>query len=394
MSYFAPYLDETGIHMPTYSDWMEYLLTGYRQIFGTDVYLSEDAPDYQLLSLFAKAMDDATALSVDVYSSFNPNWATGVSLDRLLSINGIRRYSATCSTVVLALTGQAEAELPAGMLARDTAGNSWRIPARVSFDGNGTATATAVCTQAGAVNAAAGTINIIETPTSTWSTVTNPEDAIPGRATETDAAVRVRRAQSVGLPGRSILDGIHAALVNLPGVEHAAVLENFTGQTDANGLPAHSVCALVLGGSDAEIAKIVFGKKAPGIATHGNTSVTVEDAYKRENTVKFSRPVNTTVSVSVTLRALYGWNGSYMTDAIKQRITAYVEALGIGEDLVVSALWGEIFRASEGASPAFSVLSVTAQAGEGAATADTLAASYDAKFVTDTAHISITVEGA
>ena len=39
MSYFAPYLDETGLHLPTYADRMEALLSAYRAIFGADVNL-------------------------------------------------------------------------------------------------------------------------------------------------------------------------------------------------------------------------------------------------------------------------------------------------------------------------------------------------------------------
>ena len=36
MSYFAPYIDGTGIHMPTYEDRLEDLTEAYRTIFGID----------------------------------------------------------------------------------------------------------------------------------------------------------------------------------------------------------------------------------------------------------------------------------------------------------------------------------------------------------------------
>ena len=55
MAYFAPYIDGTGIHMPTYEERLEALTEAYRGIFGAGAGLSAAAPDYQLLSVFARA---------------------------------------------------------------------------------------------------------------------------------------------------------------------------------------------------------------------------------------------------------------------------------------------------------------------------------------------------
>ena len=51
MAYFAPYIDETGIHMPTYEDRLQDLCDKYRSIFGQDAVLDPAVPDYQLLSV-------------------------------------------------------------------------------------------------------------------------------------------------------------------------------------------------------------------------------------------------------------------------------------------------------------------------------------------------------
>ena len=61
MAYFAPYIDETGIHIPTYEDRLSDLCDKYRSIFGQDAALDPAVPDYQLLSVFAKALDDTSA---------------------------------------------------------------------------------------------------------------------------------------------------------------------------------------------------------------------------------------------------------------------------------------------------------------------------------------------
>ena len=91
MPYFAPCIDETGIHMPTYEDRLADLEEAYRNIFGIDAELSESVPDYQLLSVFAKALDDVSALVLQAYNSRNPMYATGNALDLLLPQYGLTR---------------------------------------------------------------------------------------------------------------------------------------------------------------------------------------------------------------------------------------------------------------------------------------------------------------
>ena len=91
MSYFAPYIDGTGIHMPTYEDRLEDLVTAYRNIFGIEAELSPAVPDYQLLSVLAKALDDTSALVVQDFNSRNPLYAAGSALDLLLPQYGLVR---------------------------------------------------------------------------------------------------------------------------------------------------------------------------------------------------------------------------------------------------------------------------------------------------------------
>ena len=93
MAYFAPYIDGTGIHMPTYEDRLEDLVTAYRNIFGIGAELSPAVPDYQLLSVFARALDDTSSLVVQDFNSRNPLYASGAALDLLLPQYGLVRGS-------------------------------------------------------------------------------------------------------------------------------------------------------------------------------------------------------------------------------------------------------------------------------------------------------------
>ncbi len=91
MAYFAPYIDGNGIHMPTYEDRLEDLTSAYRNIFGIEAELSAAVPDYQLLSVFARALDDTSALVVQDFNSRNPMYASGSALDLLLPQYGLVR---------------------------------------------------------------------------------------------------------------------------------------------------------------------------------------------------------------------------------------------------------------------------------------------------------------
>ena len=91
MAYFVPYVDESGLHLPTYEDRLADLVSGYQSIFGIDTELSESVPDYQLLSIFAKALDDVSGLVLQAYNSRNPSYATGAALDLLLPQYGLTR---------------------------------------------------------------------------------------------------------------------------------------------------------------------------------------------------------------------------------------------------------------------------------------------------------------
>ena len=93
MSYFAPYIDAAGIHMPTYEERLEELCAQYRSIFGPDAAMDPSVPDYQLLSVFAKSLDDASALVLEAYNSRNPAYASGQALDLLLPQYGLTRLS-------------------------------------------------------------------------------------------------------------------------------------------------------------------------------------------------------------------------------------------------------------------------------------------------------------
>ena len=110
MAYFPPYIDASGLHMPTYEDRLAALVESYRAIFGIDSELSESVPDYQLLSVFARSLDDTSALVLNAFHQMNPQYASGQALDLLLPQYGLTRLpgetdAAVRSRIVTGLAG-------------------------------------------------------------------------------------------------------------------------------------------------------------------------------------------------------------------------------------------------------------------------------------------------
>ena len=110
MPYFPPYIDAAGLHMPTYEDRLSALCESYRAIFGMDSELSESVPDYQLLSVFARSLDDASALVLSAFHQMNPMYSWLVRWADLLPQYGLSRLpgetdAAVRSRIVTGLAG-------------------------------------------------------------------------------------------------------------------------------------------------------------------------------------------------------------------------------------------------------------------------------------------------
>lgn len=318
---------------------LEQLKASYRAIYGEDISIEPDDMDGQFLGILSERLSDLDQLAEDIYNSFNPQLATGVSQSRLVQLNGIRRIAGTYSTADLTLNGTPGVTVPAGSLVKSTVDNtSWATTANATFDGNGLATVTAKCTTLAAVAASAGTLTKIDTPLYGWFSATNANAATVGRAEETDEELRTRRKGSTNTPALCIVDAVYGGIMNLSGVRLSRVYENATNTVDANGQAAHSIYCVVEGGVQADIAALIWKKKTAGTTTIGAVSTVVNDSQGLPHTVKFSRPNYTDIyiTVNVTKRAGYPTDGAAR---IKAALVAYGLTLNIGEPSLDSRLY-------------------------------------------------------
>lgn len=393
MSYLPPYLDENGLHMPTYEERLADLIEKYKAIFGDDVYIDPDSMDYQMLSIFAKHLSDMSAVLVDTYNARNPDYASGVSLDTLLPLNGLSRKAATQSTCELFFRGTPGATVGADESERleaiDVNGNVWRADESVTFDANGDGTAMSHCMTYGAITAGIGTINQLNIIFQDVDSVTNIVEATPGIDVETDAEVRLRRSQSMAIPALASESAIRSGLVNLPGVLSVNLVSNNTGST-VDGIPAHSFCAVVEGGDDNAIAEMIWKKKAPGVGTYGDESVSYTDVFNHQNIINFSRPSFKGVSVTVEFTVFALIDESLLKVTIPNAIAEYINSLSIGEDLLVTKLYGVIYNANPTSSVPFSVKTIKVSGNSQTNVTSILDVGYDEKLTLNEPVVTMT----
>ncbi|EAN8092287.1 baseplate J/gp47 family protein [Salmonella enterica] len=326
-----------GISAPDYQTILDTLTSYFQQIYGSDAYLEPDSKDGQMVALVALAVHDANNTAIAVYNCFSPATGYGAALTSNVKINGIARKGATNSTVDLLLTGTAGTTITNGTV-KDTNNVIWRLPASVVIGVDGTVTVTAICSNSGAVVALAGTITTINTPTRGWTSVTNPAAATVGAPAETDAELRIRQGQSVAIPSITPFEGVDGAIANIAGVTRHKLYENDTGKTDGNGLPPHSISAIVDGGDVTEIARTIRGNKGQGVRTWGKTSVTVPDRYGNPHIISFSRPTDVPVYGKITLKVFAGYT-SQIGVQIQQAVADYINRLMIGDQVLLSRIY-------------------------------------------------------
>lgn len=280
-------IDQTGAHRPDFATILSYFTSGYATIYGSDIELGSDTEDGELLGLFATAVDDCNQEAISAYSAYSPATAQGSGLASNVKINGLKKFVPSNSTIPVSVGGTANLTILNGLM-NDDAGNQWTLPSSVTIPSVGAITVTATCLTPGAIQLASASPLTPVNPTRGWQTVTAVADATPGAPAELDAQLRIRQSLSTALPSSTMLDGIQAAILSVPGVVTASfrLYENDGDALDVNGVPGHSIAAVVEGGDATAIAEAIQGSKFAA-GTFGTTSETIIDAIGVSHVINF-----------------------------------------------------------------------------------------------------------
>lgn len=359
MPYITPGINDAGIHIPTYADIRDNLISSAQKIWGSDIYLGADSQDYQWIATVSEKIYDAFQLAVDVYNNKSPVTALTNALDSLVKINGIKRQAATYSTVPITITGIPGTPIRNGIVL-DIGNIKWDLPNIVTIPEDGNITVIATCEIAGPIVANVGEITGIYNPVYGWMGAYNPESATLGSEIESNSKLRKRQSTSTAQPSKTVLEGTKGAVANVAGVTRSEVYENDTNIVDSRGLPPHSITAVVENGNNEDIAKAIFAHKGPGCYTNGDIEIEVTDSAGEITPIRFFRIEYVDIDVVVNVKALRNYTTN-TTSTIKNNIGTYLNSLGIGSNLDISALWGIALQANADlTNPTFSITGLTA----------------------------------
>lgn len=331
-----------------------------RAAFGQSLTLGDSSVLGIIDGIMAERYAELWALAQAVYNSQDPDSATGQALDALSKLTGTLRPQATFSSVTETLVGSPTSTVLTGTVIKTestglpfattqdavivllaswvathayiagdrvtNAGNSYQctisgvsagsggptsatnpVPADGSVTwfflgaSNGAVDVPMLAQTSGQVVAVAGDLSQIATPAAGLVAVVNLLDATQGQPLASDATLRTLRDAELSGDGAGTAAAIQAQLLQVEGVTSVTVFHNDGDAIDANGLPPHSVEALVLGGADADIAQVLYDQISAGIATVGASSFTITDSQGFPHVISFERPTPVLIYVALSL---------------------------------------------------------------------------------------------
>lgn len=394
-------LDATGFTAQTFQETRDLIDARLRSEFGQSIDLSDESVLGRIVAILAEQITTLWELGEAIHSSGDPDKATDAALDAICAITGTLRRAAFPSEVVLTLTGTPSTVVLTGsravtastgvlfettedvtitLVASWVGSTAYVVGDRVTNsgdvyqcvvagtsavsggpsgegtgivdgtaqwdflgDGTGAVDAEAESADDGPVVATSRDLTVIDTPVAGWESVINVLDADVGSLIETNEALRIRRELELSSGGLATLRAIRAGLLDVDGVTAASVFQNVTDVTDADGLPPHSVEALVQGGDDQDLFDRLLEVVAAGIQTHGTETGSAVDDQGTSHVMKFSRPTEIEIYVDVTLIKDPGEYPVDGDDQVELAIVNYGDAQSTGKDVVASALIAQCF---------------------------------------------------
>lgn len=332
-------IDANGITIETLAETLDAIINGtidvagLKQIYGADINTDSDTPDGQQINIYALAKQDILNLIVQNYNAKDPDQAVGVALDFLLQLCGIVRREGTFTQVLVDVTVDDSITLDGidtdnPYTVADSAGTQFELVTTEAVVA-GVHNLLFQAKDIGSVQVLANTITVPISIILGVTSINNPTVATTtGIDEETDAELRIRRQQSVALPAKGYFQSLLAGLLNIDEVTSAQVFENNTNAVDADGIAAHGIWVIVLGGTDEDIANIIYLYRNAGCAMTGAESVDIIQIDSSIFEILFDRPTAQDLYIDLVLESKNGL--SIDTDFMKEQIVArYI--LGVNE---------------------------------------------------------------
>lgn len=293
-------INDTGLVIERLDSILSRLSQSMRDIYGADININPDTPDGQWIGIMSQGIADINEILAGVYAMSDPTTATGVWLDTQLKYVGIERNRATYSYLNdVQLSVVSGTIIPNGYTVTDENGIEWQTVNAATATGS-TLTMMFRSSEVGAYHLASGKELTPKTIVLGVQQILTTSDSQLGQLQESDESALMRFLRSYSINNLDDREGLEAALLALTDVRDAKVYENYTNVTDANGVEAHTINPVVIGGLDNDIAETIRRKKAVGCGLQGAVEVTL--FYEgMDRLIKFDRSTPIDISVNVTV---------------------------------------------------------------------------------------------
>ena len=336
----------TGFTLKTQADIRDEIDDYQRLHVAPGLILSDDTILGNQNAAVSVQLAELWELAQDIYSSFDPDVSSDWALDRLSSLTGTLRNKWTKTTVTGQVTMNPNKALPVGSIAHLTGRPNSRFVtlAEVPADPTGgTFDVVFEAEDAGTITVAAGQLSEIAVAQSGWTGVTNALVGDPGSEPETDPVFRAKRETELSASGSTNFDAIVAGVSRVSGVIDVSGSDNPYAKS-VGGLPPHSVHIITRGGANQDIADAIYLDVGAGITTTGSETESVTDSLGEAHTIRFTTGTSLTFYCTMTVQKGAEWNGAASETNIKALVAAYVNSLGLGDDVIYGQVRAAVFR--------------------------------------------------
>ena len=308
-------LDSRGFIPDTLPTLQNNKILELQTIYGSDIDTSSNSIGGQIVNIVSQSILDFQQNLQNITTNFDPISAQGIAQDRLYVLNNLFRQGATYTYQNVQITIDRGISLQGlDSLANDINGIGFTVEDNngqqfILLDSQnpvtpGTYTYTFRSKSLGAITTTANTITNPVTIVIGVTAINNATSQTTiGINEELDAVFRARQQLSTANNAKSSEDSIYSNIIALSGVISAKVYQNDTDTTDSNGIPGHTMYAIVEGGSDTNIANEIFIQKTMGCGMLGSTVISVLNAQGRAKDIKFDRPQGKILYITLDIKA-------------------------------------------------------------------------------------------
>lgn len=336
--------DSSGIVLDKYAEIKTTMQEAAKLEFGDSVDLAEDSFFGHMIEVVSLEQSKTNEVVQFVSDGRSIEAATGTALDGLVGVVGQTRSSDSYSTITdgVQLTAIKATTVPAGTLYKTATGISFATDEALVFTAAGTDTVSATCTIVGANQVAIGELNTIGSSITGISAVTNTVAAVPGSKRQTDSELKSSHSSALETSGEDDSAGIYEALAEISTVTASKVIDNDTSAT-VDGVPAHYIRVIVIGGTDAEIGDAIWNNKTQTVGTFGAESVVAYNSTTGQTkTINFTRGTYESIyiKINITKQPAFPTDGE---TTIKEAFATIFAGKRLGDDVVYNELLGAVY---------------------------------------------------